>query len=114
MFECLHRPAAGTGGIDDKLAPRGDTVAQWRDLALRSRPSHKVEFVLDAIEGSMADQDEHEVVFRFGVARHRAKRLLQLGARGLRSGERVDMRCTAAAALKILSRSLAAAVKRCS
>src|SRR5207249_6249351 len=112
-LENLHRAPAGTGGVNDQLPPCCDMVAHRGDLFCGHIRPDEIELVPHAVEGTVADQDECEVVVRLGTARHLADRFEQMRARSLLASEHVDVR-PGSAAVKIRCRSLAAAVKRCS
>ena len=89
----------------------------WSQSAAISRRGHvrpdEIELVLETVEGTMADEDEHKVIVGLGLAAQPASASRKLRRGGLCAGERGDVGSWASA-LKMRSRSLAAAVKRCS
>ena len=53
--------------------------------------ARKIELVLDAVEGTVADQDEYKIVVRFRLARDFAERLSQISASRVLPGQRIDV-----------------------
>ncbi len=91
LFERGDRAAAGARGVHDQLALRGNAVAQGGKFRAGNIRADEIEFVLDAVEGAVADQDQHEVVFGLGLLRDLAKRVASCALRGIRAGEREDV-----------------------
>ena len=61
-------------------------VAQRRQLFARDVWANEVEFVIDAVETPMADENEDEVIFRLGFARDGSHGFVQARLRGLVAG----------------------------
>ena len=74
LLQRRNRAAAGAGGVDDQLALGGHAVAQRGQVRGGNIRARKIEFVLDAVEGAVADQNQHEIVFRLGFAGDRGQR----------------------------------------
>ena len=110
----LHRSAAGAGRIDHKLAPRRDAVAHRGDLGRRHIRPDEIELVFDAVERTVADQDQHEIVVSLGVARHRFKRFASTGPPWPARRSTYTTCAELPRDLEDASRSFAAAVNRCS
>ena len=70
LLQRADRPATGAGRVDDQLALGGDAVAQHGDLFAGDIRTGQVEFVLLAVEGAVADQDQREFVIGLRVARN--------------------------------------------
>ena len=69
--------AAGAGGVDDQLAARRDAIAERGHFRAGNIRAEQIEFVLDAIERAVADEDQHEIVFRLGLLGHLRERVAQ-------------------------------------
>ena len=66
-------------------------AAPGSQFAARDIRSGEIEFVFASIECPMADEDQHEIVFRFGLAGNQVQCLLEARANGIRADQRTDM-----------------------
>ena len=81
FLQRANRAAARAGGVDDQLPLGGNAVAQHGQvLAGNVRPG-QIEFVLFAVVGAVADQDQRKFVFGLGLARDLAERVGQMRLR---------------------------------
>src|SRR5262249_40748604 len=55
----------------------------------------EIEFIFDAIEGSMADEDQREIIIRLGLALNCVDRLTEPHRCGLCAQKGIDTRCRA-------------------
>ena len=102
---CDHRAAgpverrdgtsAGARGIHDQLALRRNAIAPGRQLRGGNVRAGEIEFVLDAVKGAVADQDQHEIVVGLGLAGNLGQRFFDMRAGGIRARQRENVNVAA-------------------